>query len=78
MPDWRQQWLNQNAPWLYPLAVVMTVLGRTKPTDEKLSFKMKLAQTEVPQKPAEVVETIKIVNPDRLAGGVDRYRLTAF
>jgi hypothetical protein len=39
---------------------------------------MKLAQTEVPQKPAEVVETIKIVNPDRLAGGVDRYRLTAF
>jgi hypothetical protein len=56
----------------------MTVLGRTKPTDEKLSFKMKLAQTEVPQKPAEVVETIKIVNPDRLAGGVDRYRLTAF
>jgi hypothetical protein len=27
MPDWLQQWLTQNAPWLYPLAAMVTILG---------------------------------------------------
>jgi len=26
MPDWLQQWFTQNAPWLYPLAAVVTIL----------------------------------------------------
>jgi hypothetical protein len=73
MPDWLQQWLNQNAPWLYPLAVVVTILGGAKPTRGRPSFKMpcniqRTIAKAVSKKPEEVVGTIKIINPGRLAG----------